>query len=418
MACSRSASLGVVALAVLGPAAAAAGPAPWVEVKTPTFTVVSDAGEKEARRVALQFEQMQALLRELWPWARFDSSRPITWEQKGRAHPVGIFAERPDRNWVALRTDAALREADAEWENPHLVVFHEYVHLVLHLNFSQLTFGERASGGELPAEQRPLNRLVGRLKEGKAPAEAEREALGDPTALDRELRHYVMERGFHYQRRSMTLRVETGTWTSRPLPEAESLGLRAAFHAAMGRPTEARAMADEALKLDPGCAVAYEAQAMAAYRQHERAEALRILGHAVELPAASDHVHYLYGHLLWDETQEKAGLGPVERSFERAVQMNASYAEAYNALARVMAARGAPADKTFPLAARASQLAPTVVDYKITALRLAASGGDVEGARLQAQALLERAPSDDRPKLTALLRQLEAKAPVDPAAPP
>jgi hypothetical protein len=98
--------------------------------------------------------------------------------------------------------------------------------------------------------------------------------------------------------------------------------------------------------------------------------------------------------------------------------MNASYAEAYDALARVMAARGARADQTFALAARAAQIEPMVVEYKITALRLAANGGDVEGARHQAQALLEHAPEDDRPKLNALLRELETKTQASDAATP
>ena len=45
----------------------------------------------------------------------------------------------PDRNWVALRMDVArFREDDDAWDNPYLVVFHEYVHLVLRLNFDSL----------------------------------------------------------------------------------------------------------------------------------------------------------------------------------------------------------------------------------------------------------------------------------------
>ncbi len=51
-----------------------------------------------------------------------------------------MFVKAPDRSWVAVRTDVArLRAADTEEDNPFLlVVFHEYVHLVLHLNLSTL----------------------------------------------------------------------------------------------------------------------------------------------------------------------------------------------------------------------------------------------------------------------------------------
>ena len=128
----------------------------WVEVRSPSFTVVSDGSEKDARKVVLQFEQVRALLQEVWPGARVDTVRPVTilavrdegglrallpafWEKKGTFHPAGIFVSAPDRNWVALRMDVArFREDDEAWDNPYLIVFHEYVHLVLRLNFDSL----------------------------------------------------------------------------------------------------------------------------------------------------------------------------------------------------------------------------------------------------------------------------------------
>jgi hypothetical protein len=40
-------------------ASATAAPAPWIEVKSGHFTVISDAGEKAARKTAWQFEQIR-----------------------------------------------------------------------------------------------------------------------------------------------------------------------------------------------------------------------------------------------------------------------------------------------------------------------------------------------------------------------
>jgi TPR repeat protein len=140
-----------VAGAPLGQAADA-----WVEVRSPSFTVVSDGSENDARRVLLQFERVRALLQEVWAGARVDTARPVTilaardegglrsllpasWEKKGAFRPAGVFLRTPDRNWVALRMDVArFRESDKTWDNPYLVIFHEYVHLVLHLNFESL----------------------------------------------------------------------------------------------------------------------------------------------------------------------------------------------------------------------------------------------------------------------------------------
>src|SRR5688572_24268259 len=50
----------------------------FVEVMSPNFTVVSDAGDKRARDVAWQFEQIRAAIIAGWPWARATLDRPIT----------------------------------------------------------------------------------------------------------------------------------------------------------------------------------------------------------------------------------------------------------------------------------------------------------------------------------------------------
>ncbi len=150
----RLVALALLAGALGTPLARAAEP--WVEVRSPHFTVTSDGSEKDARKVLLQFEQVRALLQEVWPGARVDTVRPVTilaardegalrvllpefWEKRGALHPAGVFVDAPDRGWVALRMDVArFREGDDTWDNPYLIVFHEYVHLVLRLNFESL----------------------------------------------------------------------------------------------------------------------------------------------------------------------------------------------------------------------------------------------------------------------------------------
>ena len=494
----RNATWLVAAAFVAGVLPAAAGPPAWVELKSPAFTVVSDGGEKDARYVALQFEQVRALLKEVWPWARLDPSRPITilaardegglrqllpgfWEPKGRAHPAGIFVKAPDRSWVAVRTDVArFREADSQWDNPFLVVFHEYVHLVLHLNFSELpawldegladfwgnsiveekrvyigyhipyhlaTLRERgvlplsrlfvvgrgspeysennrastfyaeswalvhylAFGAGRPAGERSqLNQLVGLLKAGATPKDAQEQVFGEPAALTRAFEHYVSQQSFRYRRRDVALLSSGDSWTSRTLAAPEALALRAGFHAAMGRAAEARVLAGEALELDPKTAAAHEALAVVAVRENKPDEALSSLARAVELPGVSDYGQFLFGRLLWQKAQDEASLETAERAFTRAVEMNTSYAEAYDALASVMSARGAPLAKCLPLAVRAAQLEPSVIDHSITAIRLAARGGGIDEARQKTELLLARASAEDRPKLDALLKELSA----------
>jgi TPR repeat protein len=129
--------------------------ADWVEVKSPAFSVLSNGGEKDARRVLSQLEQSRAVLKEAWPWASVDPSRPVTvlalrdaddyrrlvpaaLQAGGAPLPAAIFVPAPDRNWIALRTDVTRFEDDDTWDHPYRSALHDYVHVVLHLNFAQL----------------------------------------------------------------------------------------------------------------------------------------------------------------------------------------------------------------------------------------------------------------------------------------
>jgi Tfp pilus assembly protein PilF len=120
----------------------------WVEVRSPNFTVISNAGEKEARKVADQFEQFREVFHTTFPKLRVDLGKPLIifavksedslktlipayWEQKGRMHPQGIYVPGEERHFVALQTDV-------QTENPYQIVYHEYTHAIMNLNFRGL----------------------------------------------------------------------------------------------------------------------------------------------------------------------------------------------------------------------------------------------------------------------------------------
>ncbi len=419
-------ALGLLAGALGSPPVRAAEP--WVEVRSPSFTVVSHRSEKDARRVLLQFEQVRALLQDVWPGARVDTVRPVTilavrdevelrvllpefWEKTGALHPAGVFADAPDRGWVALRTNVArFREGDADRDNPYLLVFHEYVHIVLRLNFESLPVwldeglaeywgntiieGDRVLEGRhvpyhlktlrqrtliplaalfavergspeyseqdratifyaqswalvhslvLGSDERrgQLDRFVALLQAGRPAADAAREAFGDIGGLERELQSYVRRPAFRHRRRTARLEVREDAWPVRSLPDGESLALRAGFHVAMGRAAEARALAAQALALDPDMGAAHEALALLAWREGRRSDARDALARATALHGASDYAHYLYGHLLWESLEGPEGLQRVEASFRRATELNPSFADAHASLARAIVAREA-----------------------------------------------------------------------------
>ena len=60
------------------PAAAANPPSPWLEVHSVHFTVITDAGDKKGREVALRFEQMRTVFATLLGKERLNQSVPLT----------------------------------------------------------------------------------------------------------------------------------------------------------------------------------------------------------------------------------------------------------------------------------------------------------------------------------------------------
>ena len=75
----RSISFGLALLAwIFCPAVPAAEPSPWIEVDSAHFTVITDAGEKKGREVALRFEQMRTVFGVLLGKERLNQSIPLT----------------------------------------------------------------------------------------------------------------------------------------------------------------------------------------------------------------------------------------------------------------------------------------------------------------------------------------------------
>lgn len=120
----------------------------WVEVRSPHFTVNTNGGEKEARKIADQFEQIRQMFHSAFGSLRVDPGQPIVivaaknentmklflpeeWEVKGHIHPAGLYQPGEDKDYVVMRVDS-------EGENPFHVLYHEYTHALMRLNFTGL----------------------------------------------------------------------------------------------------------------------------------------------------------------------------------------------------------------------------------------------------------------------------------------
>jgi hypothetical protein len=118
----------------------------WIEVKSPHFTVVSNAGERATRKLAWQLEQVRSVTAALWSWARLDLNKPLSvivvkdensmralapqyWEERRSVRPASVWVSGPDQHYVALRADVEVD--DSGTVNPYVTAYFSYVGLVL-----------------------------------------------------------------------------------------------------------------------------------------------------------------------------------------------------------------------------------------------------------------------------------------------
>ena len=121
---------------------------PWVEIRTAHFVVMSDGGEKLARRVAEQFETVRRVFQATMPNAHFDTGVPIQIFaakdgksfatllpeypfDKRHPQPEGLFVPGAEKNYIALRTNVS-------GPIPYEDIYQNYARLVLKLSYHSL----------------------------------------------------------------------------------------------------------------------------------------------------------------------------------------------------------------------------------------------------------------------------------------
>ena len=117
----------------------------WVKVSSPHFTILSNGSVKDARDVAAGFEQIHAVFALALPGLRTDSgaetiviaakdekafAEMLPSEKKRASYLAGEFHKGWEKDYVVLRLDLPGQTRN--------VVYHEYIHKLLHLNFTRL----------------------------------------------------------------------------------------------------------------------------------------------------------------------------------------------------------------------------------------------------------------------------------------
>jgi tetratricopeptide (TPR) repeat protein len=177
----------VLLLLGLGSVPLASAESEWIEIKSPHFSVITDAGERRGREVAIRFEQMRAVFGTLMIKGKVNLPIPLQivafrngkelrqvvplWHGKP-IQVAGLFQGGEDRAFIML---------DMSVENPWTVVFHEYAHQLMNGNvgapidpwfdegfaeyFSSIEVdGKQARVGKVPQEEYDVLRQQGTMK--------------------------------------------------------------------------------------------------------------------------------------------------------------------------------------------------------------------------------------------------------------
>ena len=183
--------LTAIVLTFLGAAILLAVPLPgakhetWLEARSPNFIVVSNAGEKQARKTAVRFEQIRAVFRRELVLASKHESPVITilavkdeesmktllpeYWVKGHAHPAGMFLDNLNQYFAVI-------QLDAPGSNPYNTIYHEYFHSLTAPYFPNLPvwvseglaefYGNTQIGDSEVGMGRPDPDLIGELRQG------------------------------------------------------------------------------------------------------------------------------------------------------------------------------------------------------------------------------------------------------------
>lgn len=190
----RRAWLAALALAAALALPAAAdddgGDAPWIEVRSPHFTLITDAGVERGAEVVLGLERFRALFARLAPEVELASPAPTrivafrdtrsfdpykTAPDRAGARVLGQFLSSADGNFITLDADPRRQESLA-------VVYHELTHYLVRHNLPTAPrwldeglaeyYGAFSEDGERAYVGRPVERHLDRLRGAEIDLEA------------------------------------------------------------------------------------------------------------------------------------------------------------------------------------------------------------------------------------------------------
>ncbi len=250
--------------------------------------------------------------------------------------------------------------------------------------------------GENRALLPKFNRFAELLKQAIPPDAAFAQAMGDTAAVARGFDNYIGRRLYAYVSLNTDVNVKPAGFPVRALTASEASALRAGFHVAMGRPSEARALLAEARKAETPSILADEVEALLLGAEHKDTEALDLFTRAAKGGSSNFYVYYRRGSLLWRPGSPKETVIEAAAAYTEAVRLNPDFAWAQTSLARALAEVD-PGERAIEAARRSTALDPGVVAHRLALAQALFSAGRRDEARQEAERSLALATTaEDR----------------------
>lgn len=219
------------------------------------------------------------------------------------------------------------------------------------------------------------------LAKGTDQKEAAAKTIGDPQSLESELRKYVRRSDFGAIPRPLP-KLDENNFQVRGLSDAESLTVRADFMAHDHHYSEAQAMLEEALKLNPGLASACESMSFVSLQEGKRDDAEKWARQAVELNPQSYWGNYYYARALLRSSQDEESIARAQTSLRTVVKINPAFGPAYDTLAYALALPGSHQDlkEAYTMTLWSVQCEPGNLQYRLRAVAVLEEMGQADNA--------------------------------------
>ena len=244
------------------------------------------------------------------------------------------------------------------------------------------------------------------LGNGQPLDQAARDTLGIGAAdLEKGLRRYIGRNVFHSQRVALSERIaKIGVVQAMPVAKADVHATLGDVLLQMNRREDARAELAAALALDSGHGAAHASLGTLDVWEGNSEASRRHFEQAVASPSATFLSHYYFGVALSQallETQAPAAddLATMERTFRRAIELNAAFADSYAQLAWVVGRQANRTNEATELMIKALKLAPGREDYLLGLGTLLSNAQDFVAAKQILAPLVARSGDEGIRKL-------------------